>query len=82
MSRENVALFYSVLDRDPVLRARALGLRKTSEDQEEVISAFLALAEETGLPFTLEEFLTFQYERAEYANADGTIRKDRKERTS
>ena len=78
MSRENVTLFYSVLDRDPELRARALGLRKTFKDQEEVLDAFLALAEEAGLPFTLEEYLNVQYEKAVLTSPEETIRKERK----
>ncbi|MBO4491228.1 MAG: Nif11-like leader peptide family natural product precursor [Lentisphaeria bacterium] len=78
MSRENVMLFYSVLDRDPALRARALGLRKTLKDQEEVLSAFLALAAEAGLPFTLEEYLSVQYERASFVDTEENIRRKRK----
>ena len=78
MSRENVTLFYSVLDRDPALRARALSLRKTLKDQEDVLDAFLALAEETGLPFTLEEYLSVQYERASFTDSEENIRKERK----
>ena len=70
MSRENVTLFYAVLDRDPVLRARALALRETFSDQEDVLDAFLALAEEAGLPFTLEEYLNVQYERAAFADSN------------
>ena len=77
MSRENVTLFYSVLDRDPALRARALGLRNTLKEQEDVLEAFLALAEEAGLPFTLEEYLSVQYERAAFADEKGNIRKER-----
>ena len=77
MSRENVTLFYSVLDRDPVLKARALELRKTLKNQEEVLSAFLALAAETGLPFTLEDFLTVQYERASFIDTEEDIRRKR-----
>lgn len=78
MSRENVMLFYSVLDRDPALRARALGLRKTLKDQEDVLDAFLALAEETGFPFTLEEYLSVQYERASFTDPEENNRKARK----
>lgn len=77
MSRENVMLFYSVLDRDPALRARALDLRKTLKDQEDVLDAFLDLARETGLPFTLEEYLSVQYERAAFTDKEGNIRKER-----
>ena len=71
-------LFYSVLDRDPALRARALGLRRTLKDPDDVLDAFLALAEETGLPFTMEEYLSVQYERASFADSEGNIRKERK----
>ncbi len=71
-------LFYSVLDRDPALRARALGLRKTLNDPDAVLDAFLALAEETGLPFTLEEYLSVQYERAEFADPEENISQERK----
>lgn len=71
-------LFYSVLDHDPALRTRALGLRKTLKDQEDVLDAFLALAEESGLPFTLDEYLSVQYERAAFADPEENIRKERK----
>ena len=79
MSSENVALFYALLDRDPVLRTRALGLRKTLIDQEDVLDAFLALAAETGLPFTLEEYLEVQYERASFVDSnENNINRKRK----
>ena len=71
-----VELFYAVLDRDPDLRARALSLRQSFSDQEDVLAAFLALAEEAGLPFTLEEYLTVQYERASFVNSNDKIRKE------
>ena len=71
-------LFYSVLDRDPALRTRALGLRKSFEDPNDVLDAFIALAEETGLPFTLEEYLSVQYERASFTDSEENIRKERK----
>lgn len=78
MSRENVMLFYSVLDRDPALRTRALGLRKSLKDPDDVLDAFLSLAEESGLPFTLEEYLSVQYERASFVDPGGNIREERK----
>ena len=79
MSRENVALFYALLDRDPVLRTRALGLRKNLKEQEDVLDAFLALASETGLPFTLEEYLSVQYERASFVDSnENNINRKRK----
>ncbi len=64
MSIENVDRFYALLDRDAALRERALRLQTIYEEQEDVLDAFLALAEEYGLPFTESEFMNVMYRRA------------------
>ncbi len=64
MSIENVDRFYELLDADTVLREQALKLRTIYTEQEDVLDAFLALAESAGLPFTQEEFMCVMYRRA------------------
>ena len=64
MSIANVERFYELLEVDPELRARALELQTIYEEQEDVLDAFLALAEENGLPFTEQEFMSVMYQRA------------------
>ena len=57
MSIANVERFYELLEVDLELRARALKLQTIYEEQEDVLDAFLVLAEENGLPFTEQEFM-------------------------
>lgn len=64
MSIENVDRFYELLEVDQQLREKALQLQTIYEEQEDVLDAFLALAEENGLPFTEQEFMTVMYQRA------------------
>ncbi len=64
MSIANVERFYELLEEDQELRARALKLQTIYEEQEDVLDAFLALAEENGLPFTEQEFMAVMYQRA------------------
>lgn len=64
MSIANVERFYELLEVDQELRARALKLQTIYEEQEDVLDAFLALAEENGLPFTEQEFMAVMYQRA------------------
>lgn len=64
MSIANVERFYELLEVDQELRAKALKLQTIYEEQEDVLDAFLALAEENGLPFTEQEFMTVMYQRA------------------
>lgn len=47
-----------------MLRERALSLQKIYKEQEDVLDAFLTLAEEAGLPFTQEEYMSVMYQRA------------------
>ena len=65
MSRENILLFYRYLETHPEVQQKALNLQKEYEKEEEVIDAFLALAGETGFPFSLDEFLHHLYGQAE-----------------
>ena len=64
MSIANIERFYELLEVDQELRARALKLQTIYEEQEDVLDAFLALAEENGLPFTEQEFMSVMYQRA------------------
>lgn len=64
MSIANVEHFYELLEVDLELRAKALELQTIYEEQEDVLDAFLALAEENGLPFTEQEFMAVMYQRA------------------
>ncbi len=64
MSIANVERFYELLEADQELRAKALKLQTVYEEQEDVLDAFLTLAEENGLPFTEQEFMTVMYRRA------------------
>ena len=64
MSIANVERFYELLEVDQELRARALKFQTIYEEQEDVLDAFLALAEENGLPFTEQEFMSVMYPRA------------------
>lgn len=64
MSIANVERFYELLEVDLQLREKALKLQTIYSEQEDVLDAFLALAEENGLPFTEQEFMTVMYQRA------------------
>ena len=65
LSAENVKLFYAELKRDRVLHERAMRLRTVYSRQEELIDAFLALARESGFPFSHEEFIAYVFEHGE-----------------
>lgn len=64
MSLENVDKFYQLLEEDPALRDRALSFQHIYSEQEQVLDAFIALAEECGLHFTQNEFMTVMFQRA------------------
>lgn len=64
MSLENVDKFYQLLEEDPALRDRALSFQHIYSEQEQVLDAFIALAEECCLPFTQNEFMTVMFQRA------------------
>lgn len=68
MSLENVDKFYQLLEEDPALRDRALSFQHIYSEQEQVLDAFIALAEECGLPFTQNEFMTVMFQRATAQN--------------
>ncbi|MBO5202211.1 MAG: Nif11-like leader peptide family natural product precursor [Lentisphaeria bacterium] len=64
MSIVNVERFYELLEVDQELRAEALKLQTIYEEQEDVLDAFLEMAEKQGLPFTEQEFMAVMYQRA------------------
>lgn len=64
MSTVNVDRFYELLEVDQELRKKALALQTIYSEQEDVLDAFLKMAEEAGLPFTAEEYMTVMYQRA------------------
>ncbi len=64
MSIQNVDRFYELLERDLILREKALKLQTIYQEQEDVLDAFIALAAENGLPFTAEEFMCVMYRKA------------------
>lgn len=64
MSRANIIAFYQHLETDRELQQKALALQNEFQEQEKVIEAFLALAEEAGFPFTFREFMEHLYEQA------------------
>ena len=64
MSITNVERFYELLEVDQELRAEALKLQTIYEEQEDVLDAFLEMAEKQGLPFTEQEFMAVMYQRA------------------
>ena len=64
MSIVNVERFYELLEVDQELRAEALKLQTIYEEQEDVLDAFLELAEKQGLPFKEQEFMSVMYQRA------------------
>lgn len=64
MSTINVDRFYELLEVDQELRKKALALQTVYSEQEDVLDAFLKMAEEAGLPFTAEEYMTVMYQRA------------------
>jgi len=64
MSLQNVDRFYELLEVDQDLRQRALSLKTIYREQEDILDAFVALAEEQGLPFTQEEYMSVMYRRA------------------
>lgn len=62
MSVQAVRLFYQKLEKDNTLRARAMMLKERYSDQDELIGAFLALAEEAGYSFNAQELAAYIYE--------------------
>ena len=65
MSKENIAALYKLLEKDLVLREKALSFQKIYDDQNKVIDAFMAFAAELGYEFTFEEFMEYMYANAE-----------------
>ena len=65
MSKENIAAVYKLLEKDLVLREKALSFQKIYDDQNKVIDAFMAFAAELGYEFTFEEFMEYMYTNAE-----------------
>lgn len=62
MSTENIKRFYALLQADRELEKEALSLQTRFDDQEKVISEFIALAKRNGLDFTVEEFIAYVFE--------------------
>ena len=65
MSKENIAELYTLLEKDLVLREKALSFQKMYDDQNQVIDAFMAFAADLGYDFTFEEFMEYMYTHAE-----------------
>ena len=65
MSKENIAGLYALLEKDLVLREKALSFQKMYSDQNQVIDAFMAFAADLGYEFTFQEFMEYMYEHAE-----------------
>jgi len=65
MSKENIAKLYALLERDPVLREKALSFQKIYSDQNQVIDAFMEFAAGLGYEFTFQEFMEYMYTHAE-----------------
>lgn len=65
MSKENIAAWYALLEKDLILREKALSFQKIYDDQNQVIDAFISLAAEHGYPFTFEEFMEYMYTNAQ-----------------
>ncbi|MBE6368744.1 MAG: hypothetical protein E7056_01110 [Lentisphaerae bacterium] len=65
MSKENIAKLYELLEKDLVLREKALSFQKIYSDQNQVIDAFMAFAADLGYGFTFQEFMEYMYDHAE-----------------
>ena len=65
MSKENIVKLYALLEKDLVLREKALSFQKMYDDQNQVIDAFMAFAADLGYAFTFEEFMEYMYTHAE-----------------
>ena len=65
MSKENIAKLYALLEKDLVLREKALSFQKMYSEQEQVIDAFMAFAADLGFEFSFQEFMEYMYEHAE-----------------
>ena len=65
MSKENIAKFYQLLERDSALREKALSFQSMYSEQEQVIDAFMAFATDLGDEFTFQEFMEYMYEHAQ-----------------
>ena len=65
MSKENIAKLYALLEKDLVLREKALSFQKIYSDQNQVIDAFMAFAAELGYEFTFQEFMEYMYTHAQ-----------------
>ena len=64
MSKANIIAFYQHLETDREQQQNAQALQNEYQEQEKLIEAFLALAEEAGFPFTFREFMEHLYEQA------------------
>lgn len=62
MSKENVRRFYELLEVDEVIRREAMTFQEKFTEQEEIIDAFIALAERQGLFFTDAELIEHIFE--------------------
>ena len=65
MSKENIVKLYALLEKDLVLREKALSFQKIYSDQNQVIDAFMAFAADLGYDFTFQEFMEFVYENGQ-----------------
>jgi len=66
MSVQNIRKFYLFLEENPDVRKEALEIQNHFSEQEQVINEFILLAVRNGFPFTIEEYMSFLYERAEF----------------
>ena len=69
MSIHSVRLFYEKLDTDASLRAQAMDLQNHYSHQEELIEAFLRLAQKNGFDFSAQELAAYIYENGTAENA-------------
>ena len=65
MSKENIVKLYALLEKDLVLREKALSFQQMYSQQDQVIDAFMAFAADLGYEFTFQEFMEYMYEHAE-----------------
>ena len=57
MSKENIVKLYALLEKDLVLREKALSFQQMYSQQDQVIDAFMAFAADLGYEFTFQEFI-------------------------
>ena len=65
MSKENIVKLYALLEKDLVMREKALSFQQMYTEQEQVIDAFMAFAADLGYDFTFQEFMEFVYENGQ-----------------